>query len=81
MHAVDVEGKCEGIDESLVEFLGRHSPVPVTYAGGIASLVDLQRIDELSAGRVDATVGSALDLFGGNSVRYADLVAFNRRVA
>ncbi len=81
VHAVDVEGKCEGIDESLVEFLGRHSPVPVTYAGGIASLEDLQRIDELSAGRVDATVGSALDLFGGNSVRYADLVAFNRRVA
>lgn len=79
IHAVDVEGKCEGIDESLVVFLGRFSPVPVTYAGGIDSLEVLSRIDELSAGRVDATIGSALDLFGGTKVRYEDCLAFNRR--
>lgn len=79
IHAVDVEGKCEGIDEGLVAFLGEHSPVPMTYAGGVHRLEDFQRIQELSSGRVDATVGSALDLFGGSGVRYADLLAFNRR--
>lgn len=79
VHAVDVEGKCEGIDEELVRFLAEHSPVPVTYAGGISCLRDLQRIDELSAGRVDGTVGSALDLFGGHGVTYRELVAFNQR--
>jgi phosphoribosylformimino-5-aminoimidazole carboxamide ribotide isomerase len=79
IHAVDVEGKCEGIDERLVAFLGEHSPVPMTYAGGVHRLEDFQRIQDLSSGRVDATVGSALDLFGGSGVRYADLLAFNRR--
>ena len=51
----------------------------MTYAGGIRHLGDLQRIDELSHGRVDGTVGSALDLFGGTGAKYADLVAWNRR--
>ncbi len=81
IHAVDVEGKCEGIDEALVSFLGQHSPVAMTYAGGIHRLEDLHRIQQLSDGRVDATVGSALDLFGGSGVRYADLLAFNRRTS
>lgn len=79
VHAVDVEGKCGGIDESLTVFLGENCPIPVTYAGGIESLATLKRIDELSGGRVDATVGSALDLFGGTGVRYADCLLFNRR--
>ncbi len=79
IHAVDVEGKCEGIDETLVSFLGEHSPIPMTYAGGIRHLDDLKRIDELSRGRVDGTVGSALDLFGGTGAKYDDLVAWNRR--
>jgi phosphoribosylformimino-5-aminoimidazole carboxamide ribotide isomerase len=79
IHAVDVEGKCEGIDEALVAFLGKHSPLPMTYAGGIHRLEDLQRIQQLSDGRVDGTVGSALDLFGGTGVRYADCLAFNHR--
>lgn len=81
IHAVDVEGKCEGIDEALVTFLGEHSPIPMTYAGGIRDLDDLKRIDELSRGRVDGTVGSALDLFGGTGARYNELVAWNRRTA
>jgi len=81
IHAVDVEGKCEGIDEALVRFLGEHSPIPMTYAGGIRHLDDLQRIDEISHGRVDGTVGSALDLFGGTGAKYAELVAWNRRSA
>jgi phosphoribosylformimino-5-aminoimidazole carboxamide ribotide isomerase len=79
IHAVDVEGKCEGIDEALVSFLGEHSPIPMTYAGGIRHLDDLKRIDELSQGRVDGTVGSALDLFGGAGAKYEELVAWNRR--
>jgi phosphoribosylformimino-5-aminoimidazole carboxamide ribotide isomerase len=79
IHAVDVEGKCEGIDEALVSFLGQHSPIPMTYAGGIHRMADLHRIQELSSGRVDGTVGSALDLFGGKGVLYTDCLAFNRR--
>jgi len=79
VHAVDVEGLCRGIDEELVVALSRWSPVPVTYAGGAKSLADLERVTELSHGRVDLTIGSALDIFGGSGVRYADCVAFNRR--
>jgi phosphoribosylformimino-5-aminoimidazole carboxamide ribotide isomerase len=50
----------------------------VTYAGGAASIADLDLVERLSDGRVDLTIGSALDLFGGTGVRYADAVAFNR---
>lgn len=76
IHAVDVEGKCEGIDEPLVRHLGAWGGRPMTYAGGIRSIADFHRIRELSAGRLDATVGSALDLFGGTGVRYAECLAF-----
>jgi phosphoribosylformimino-5-aminoimidazole carboxamide ribotide isomerase len=79
VHAVDVEGKCKGIDEALTVFLGEHCQIPVTYAGGIHLLEVLYRIDELSRGKVDATIGSALDLFGGSAVRYEDCLRFNRR--
>lgn len=78
IHAADVEGKCEGIDSRLVEFLGAHAPIPVTYAGGVHAFGDLQTVHDLSAGRVDLTIGSALDLFGGKQVRYADCVAWNQ---
>jgi phosphoribosylformimino-5-aminoimidazole carboxamide ribotide isomerase len=78
VHAVDVEGLQQGIDEELVTRLGEWSPVPCTYAGGARTLDDLDRVDRLSGGRVDLTIGSALDLFGGSGVRYADAVAFNR---
>ena len=81
IHAVDVEGKCEGIDEALVSFLGEHSPLPMTYAGGVRHLDDLKRIDVLSCGRVDGTVGSALDLFGGSGAKYDELVIWNRRTS
>lgn len=79
IHAADVEGKCEGIDEDLVSFLGQWGGRPVTYAGGAASLRDLELVDRLSGGRVDLTIGSALDIFGGSGVSYADCVAYNRR--
>ena len=81
VHAVDVEGLCRGIDAELVEKLGLESPIPVTYAGGASSLSDLELVTELGRGRVDLTIGSALDIFGGSGVRYADAVAFNRRQA
>jgi 5,10-methenyltetrahydrofolate synthetase len=76
VHAVDVEGKCEGIDHSLARYLGAWGKRPLTYAGGITRLDDLWTIHELSGGAMDATVGSALDLFGGNGVRYKDCIAF-----
>jgi phosphoribosylformimino-5-aminoimidazole carboxamide ribotide isomerase len=78
VHAADVEGKCEGIDEELVDLLAGASPVPVTYAGGGRVLEDLATIERLSRGRVHLTFGSALDLFGGQGVRYVDCVAWNR---
>lgn len=79
IHAVDVEGKCEGIDEPLVRCLSLWCDKPVTYAGGARSVQDLHRVQELSQGRVDVTIGSALDIFGGKGARYEDCVAFNRR--
>jgi phosphoribosylformimino-5-aminoimidazole carboxamide ribotide isomerase len=77
VHAVDVEGLCRGIDGELVEKLGQWSPVPVTYAGGANSIADLETVTRLGRGKVDLTIGSALDIFGGTGVRYADAVAFN----
>jgi phosphoribosylformimino-5-aminoimidazole carboxamide ribotide isomerase len=79
VHAADVEGKCEGIDEALVALLGRECDIPCTYAGGGRSIDDLARVRDLSEGRVHLTFGSALDLFGGGGVAYADCVAWNRR--
>jgi phosphoribosylformimino-5-aminoimidazole carboxamide ribotide isomerase len=78
VHAVDVEGLCRGIDGALVEKLADWSPIPVTYAGGANSLADLEETTRLSNGRVDLTIGSALDIFGGHGVKYADVVAFNK---
>lgn len=79
IHAVDVEGLCRGIDTALVEKLGQWSPLPATYAGGARSIDDLEEVARLGKGRIDLTIGSALDIFGGTGVRYADAVAFNRR--
>ncbi|XP_010527596.1 PREDICTED: 1-(5-phosphoribosyl)-5-[(5-phosphoribosylamino)methylideneamino] imidazole-4-carboxamide isomerase, chloroplastic [Tarenaya hassleriana] len=76
VHGVDVEGKKLGIDEELVALLGRYSPIPVTYAGGVTVMDDLERIKEAGNGRVDVTVGSALDIFGGN-LAYKDVVAWH----
>lgn len=78
IHAVDVEGKCAGIEEELVARLGRWTPLPTTYAGGVKNLADMERILTLGDGRLDATVGSALDIFGGTTMTYAEAVAFHR---
>ncbi len=79
IHAVDVEGLCRGIDASLVEKLGRWTPLPATYAGGARSLDDLEAVTTLGQGRIDLTIGSALDLFGGKLIKYSDAVTYNRR--
>jgi len=81
VHAVDVEGLCRGIDEELVSLLGKDAPIPSTYAGGASSLNDLEKVARLSNGKVDLTIGSALDIFGGKGVRYEDVVAFNHKNA
>lgn len=77
VHGVDVEGKQCGILEDLVILLGEHSPIPVTYAGGIRSIEDIELVKKLGNGKVDFTVGSALDCFGG-SLKYDDVVAWHK---
>jgi phosphoribosylformimino-5-aminoimidazole carboxamide ribotide isomerase len=77
VHAINVEGLQQGIDTDLVEKLAAWCPKPVTYAGGARSLDDLRHVHDASGGRVDLTIGSALDIFGGSGVTYRDAVAFN----
>lgn len=79
VHAADVEGLCRGIDTELVSLLGRACVRPCTYAGGARALEDLELVESLSDGRVDLTFGSALDVFGGELVRYEDCVSWNRQ--
>ncbi len=77
IHAADVEGKCKGIDEELVRLMGAWGGIPMTYAGGVASMSDVELVASASNGNVDVTVGSALDLFGGVGVNYESLLAWN----
>ena len=79
IHAVDVEGHCNGIDLDLVKLLSDHSPIESTYAGGAKSVDDLHTVYDISQGRVGLTIGSALDIFGGSLVKYSEAVAFNKR--
>jgi phosphoribosylformimino-5-aminoimidazole carboxamide ribotide isomerase len=65
IHAVDVEGKAGGIEENLASMLGKWEGIPVTYAGGVHSFDDLKKLCELGGGRLNVTIGSALELFGG----------------
>ena len=65
IHAVDVEGKAKGIEEALVELLADACGIPATYAGGVGSYEDVRKLRDLGKGKVDVTIGSALDLFGG----------------
>ena len=72
IHGVDVEGKGAGMETELVRMLGSWEGIPITYAGGIGSLEDLERFRKESGGKVDFTIGSALDLFGGK-IPYAEV--------
>ena len=73
IHAVDVEGMCNGIETPLVEILGSWGEIPITYAGGIKSMEDIEDISRIGGGNIDFTVGSALDIFGGNMLEYSEL--------
>ena len=66
VHAVDVEGKANGIEVPLASLLGKYDGRPVTYAGGVGSMEDIELLRKYGKGRLDVTVGSALDLFGGS---------------
>ncbi len=79
IHAADVEGLQAGIDEELVQLLGNLCSIPVTYAGGARTLEDLRLVDNLSQGKVDLTIGSALDIFGGNGVTLNQCIEWNNR--
>lgn len=79
IHAADVEGKQDGIDQELVEKLGEWVTIPTTYAGGARSLEEIVLVEQLSDGKIDLTIGSALDIFGGSRVRYEDAARLGRR--
>ncbi|GME77416.1 unnamed protein product [Ambrosiozyma monospora] len=79
VHAADVEGLCNGIDQELVVKLAEWSTVPVVYAGGAKSIEDLKLVDKLSQGKVDLTYGSALDIFGGSLVTFEDCCKWNNK--
>jgi phosphoribosylformimino-5-aminoimidazole carboxamide ribotide isomerase len=66
VHAVDVEGKAQGIEEKLAALLGDQCKIPATYAGGVHNFRDLEILKKLGKGKIDVTIGSALDLFGGD---------------
>lgn len=73
VHAVDVEGKAAGIEKELASFLGNWKGIPITYAGGVGCFKDLECIRKLGKNRLDVTIGSALDLFGG-PMKYSEVV-------
>jgi phosphoribosylformimino-5-aminoimidazole carboxamide ribotide isomerase len=77
IHGVDVEGKMTGVEIDLVRLLGDHSSIPTTYAGGVKALSDLDLVKEAGRDRIDITVGSALDIFGGN-IPYKSVVEWHR---
>lgn len=66
VHAVDVEGRANGIEQPLARILGEWGKIPITYAGGVHSFEDLELLKKLGRGKVHVTIGSALDLFGGD---------------
>ncbi|WP_163338639.1 phosphoribosylformimino-5-aminoimidazole carboxamide ribotide isomerase [Desulfopila sp. IMCC35008] len=78
IHAADVEGKCSGIEKVLVEKLALWSPLPTTYAGGVRDKADMELVQTLGQGRIDVTIGSALDIFGGSTITYREAVEFSK---
>lgn len=77
VHAVDVEGKAAGIEKDIAKLLGDWDGIPVTYAGGISSMEDIERLRNCSGGRLDYTIGSALDLFGG-TISFENLIKMKK---
>ena len=81
VHGVNVEGLQCGIDRELIILLGEAVSIPTTYAGGASSIGDLDTVQELSEGKIDLTIGSALDIFGGEGVTLDQCVEWNRKAA
>lgn len=78
IHSIDNEGLCEGFDRDLIQFLGQQQlKGRIVYAGGINSIQCFEEIEHLTDGSVDVVVGSALDLYGGQFIRYNDCVQWN----
>ncbi|WP_097072969.1 phosphoribosylformimino-5-aminoimidazole carboxamide ribotide isomerase [Ureibacillus xyleni] len=75
IHAVDVEGKRSGMQEELVRDLANWTSIPTTYAGGVRSLEDLEKFEKISNGKLHVTIGSALDIFGGD-LPYQEVVTY-----
>ncbi len=78
VHGVDVEGKMQGIQTDLVELLAKYTPIPITYAGGASQFSDLETVKKLGQNRVDLTIGSALDIFGGD-ISYREVVGWHQK--
>ena len=75
VHAVDVEGMAKGIEEQVAALLGRWGKIPVTYAGGVHNFYDLEKLRILGENKVNVTIGSALDLFGGN-LKWEEVISY-----
>lgn len=78
IHAVDVEGKASGIEKPVAKLLGNWGKIPMTYAGGVGSLADVEDLRNLGRNHLDVTIGSALDLFGG-CIRYEDVIYYTHK--
>jgi phosphoribosylformimino-5-aminoimidazole carboxamide ribotide isomerase len=78
VHAADIEGRRGGVDSELIEILAKSSPIQVTYAGGVRTINDLEIVRKRGNGKVDVTVGSSLDLYGGH-LAYSDILEWNRK--
>ena len=78
IHAVDVEGKQNGIQTDLVELLGAWGKLPITYAGGVHTFEDLQMLKQIGRDKLNVTIGSALDLFGGN-LNYREVLEYLKK--
>ena len=75
IHAVDVEGKQNGIETTLISLFGEWGKLPITYAGGVSCFKDLEQIKELGKNKLNVTIGSALDLFGG-TLKYKEVLEY-----
>jgi phosphoribosylformimino-5-aminoimidazole carboxamide ribotide isomerase len=78
IHAVDVEGKCSGIDRELLMMLSQDSPITCVYAGGVRSFEDIYEIEKSGEGKIAYTIGSALDIFGGK-LSYREIANHSNR--
>ena len=79
IHAVDVEGKANGVEKMLISMLGEYASIPITYAGGVGSYEDIETIRCLGKDRLDVTIGSALDIFGG-SLDYEKIIGMMGKI-